>query len=121
MQEYGDELESALKQYGKTVIHDKTYHDYPSYNGSYDRSVKTLTNILKDNPDGEIAIDLHRDAVGSSNTYGPSVQIGEDKCAQLMFVVGTDGGGLTHQNWRQNIAFAIKVQKKANELYPRTI
>ncbi len=59
----GDELENALKQYGKTVVHDKTYHDYPSYNGSYDRSVKTLTNILNDNPDGEIAIDLHRDAV----------------------------------------------------------
>lgn len=24
---------------------------------------------------------------GSTNTYGPSVQIGEDKCAQLMFVI----------------------------------
>lgn len=58
---------------------------------------------------------------GSSNTYGPSVQIGEDKCAQLMFVVGSDGGGLTHKEWRQNLQFAIKVQKKANELYPRVI
>ena len=28
---------------------------------------------------------------GSTNTYGPSVQIGEDKCAQLMFVIGSDG------------------------------
>lgn len=63
MQKYGDELEECLKQYGKTVVHDKTYHDYPSYNGSYDRSLKTLSNMLKDNEDGEIAIDLHRDAV----------------------------------------------------------
>lgn len=52
-----------MKQYGKTVVHDKTYHDYPSYNGSYDRSLKTLSNMLKDNGDAEIAIDLHRDAV----------------------------------------------------------
>ncbi|MCI8393663.1 MAG: hypothetical protein HFJ24_04795 [Clostridia bacterium] len=63
MQKYGDELEECLKQYGKTVIHDKTYHDYPSYNGSYDRSYVTLSKILKENQDGEIAIDLHRDAV----------------------------------------------------------
>lgn len=56
-------MEESLKQYGKTVIHDKTYHDYPSYNGSYDRSLTTLKNILNSHQDGEIAIDLHRDAV----------------------------------------------------------
>ena len=50
-------------QYGKTIVHDKTYHDYPSYNGSYDRSVTTFSNILANNSDGEIAIDLHRDAI----------------------------------------------------------
>ncbi len=113
----GDELEECLKQYGKTVVHDKTYHDYPSYNGAYDRSHKTFSAILEQNPDAEIAIDLHRDAVGA-NTYGPKVQIGEDICAQLMFVIGTDGGGLTHPNWRQNFAFAVKVQRIANEMYP---
>lgn len=58
---------------------------------------------------------------GSTNTYGPSVQIGDDKCAQLMFVVGTDGGGLSHPNWRENFKFALKMQTKANELYPRII
>ena len=55
---------------------------------------------------------------GSSNEYGPRVQIGNDMCAQLMFVVGTDGGGLSHPNWRQNFAFAIKVQRIANQMYP---
>lgn len=90
MQKFGDELEECLKQYGKTVVHDKTYHDYPAYNGSYDRSAKTFKSILESNKDAEIAIDLHRDAVGSTNTYGPSVQIGEDKCAQLMLVIGSD-------------------------------
>ena len=28
------------------------------------------------------------------------------------------GGGLQHLNWQQNLKFAVKVQEKANELYP---
>ncbi len=59
----GDELASYLESYGKTVIHDKTYHDYPAYNGSYGRSLTTFKSILESNSDAEIAIDLHRDAV----------------------------------------------------------
>ena len=38
--------------------------------------------------------------------------------AQIMFVIGTDGGGLEHQNWKQNLKMAVKIQKKANEMYP---
>ena len=114
----GDELDKQLTQYRYQIVHDKTYHDYPSYNGSYGRSLTTLQNILKENPDVEVAIDLHRDAVGSNGTYGPRVKIGDEYCAQLMFVIGTDGSGLLHPNWRQNLQFAMKVQQKANELYP---
>ena len=117
----GDELEKYLIGYGKTVVHDKTYHDYPAYNGSYGRSLKTMTGVLENNQDAEITIDLHRDAVGSSNTYGPTVKIGDEVCAQVMFVIGSDGSGLYHPNWRENLKFAITVQQKANEMYPRTI
>ena len=35
-----------------------------------------------------------------------------------MFVIGTNGGGLWHPNWQQNLQFAIQLQAKANELYP---
>ncbi len=114
----GDELEKYLKEYGKIVVHDKTYHDYPAYNGSYNRSLKTMEKVLQDNKDAEITIDLHRDAVGSSNTYGPTVKIGDEVCAQVMFVIGSDGSGLYHPNWRKNLQFAIKVQQTANEMYP---
>lgn len=58
-----DELAECLEGYGKTVVHDKTYHDYPAYNGSYGRSLKTMQKVLETNKDAEIAIDLHRDAV----------------------------------------------------------
>ena len=114
----GDELDKQLTAYGFNVIHDTTYHDYPAYSGSYDRSLNTVKSILEDNPSTEIIIDLHRDAVGSSAEYGPSVIIGNEKVAQMMFVIGTDGGGLYHPNWRENFKLAISLQKKANELYP---
>ncbi len=112
----GTELEKQLKSYNYNVIHDMTYHDYPAYNGSYDRSMQTVENILK-STSADIIIDLHRDAIADS-TYAPTVKIGEEYASQLMFVIGTDGGGLEHENWVQNLKFAVKIQEKANELYP---
>lgn len=113
----GDELTNYLTQYGYNVVHDKTYHDYPAYSGSYNRSLETVQNVLAQNP-SDIVIDLHRDAIGSNSNYAPTVRIGEDYAAQLMFVIGTNGGGLWHPNWNQNLKFAIKIQEKAEEMYP---
>lgn len=113
----GDELTKCLTKYNFNVIHDKTYHDYPSYNGSYSRSLTTVSKLLK-NTKADIIIDLHRDAIGSYSSYAPTVKIGDDECAQIMFVIGTDGGKLKHPNWKSNLQFAIKLQEKANKEYP---
>ena len=98
----GTELENQLKQYNYNVIHDTSYHDYPAYNGSYTRSLATVENILKTTP-SDIVMDVHRDAIGSRSDYAPTVKIGEEIAAQI------------------NLKFAIKVQEKAEEMYPRTI
>ena len=113
----GTELENYLKEYNINVIHDTSYHDYPSYTGSYTRSLETVENILKINQ-ADIIIDLHRYAVGSRPDYAPTVKIGDDYAAQIMFVIGTNEGGLWHPNWQQNLKFAVKVQQKAEEMYP---
>lgn len=114
----GTELENQLKEYNYNVIHNTSYHDYPSYNGSYTRSLATVENILKDNP-SDIIIDVHRDAIGSRSDYAPTLKIGDtDEAAQIMFVIGTNEGGLWHPNWNQNLKFAVKVQQKAEEMYP---
>ena len=113
----GTELENYLKQYNINVIHDTSYHDYPSYTGSYTRSLQTVENILK-TTSSDIIIDLHRDAVGSRPDYAPTVKIGDDYAAQIMFVIGTNEGGLWHPNWQQNLKFAVKIQEKAEEMYP---
>lgn len=34
----GEEVAKAIRSHGIEVLHDDTQHDYPSYNGSYDRS-----------------------------------------------------------------------------------
>ena len=109
----GAELENQLKKYNIPVVHNTNYHDYPAYK----RSLATVENILQSTP-SDIIIDLHRDAIGSRSDYAPTVRIGEDYAAQIMFVMGSNEGGLAHPNWQQNLKFAVKVQEKAEELYP---
>ena len=113
----GTELKSYLEKRGFIVTHNTTYHDYPAYSGSYSRSLETIQSILI-GEDTQIVIDLHRDAVGSNSSYAPTVKIDDLYAAQLMFVIGTDGGGLEHSNWKQNLKIAVKIQEKANEMYP---
>lgn len=112
----GEELKSRLAEKNINVIHDTTFHDYPEYNGSYTRSLQTVQNILSNNV-ADLVIDLHRDALADS-TYAPSVMIGDEKAAQLMFVMGSNEGGLSHPNWINNLKIAIKIQETANEMYP---
>ena len=113
----GTELTKYLKYYGYNVVHDTTLYDFPSYNESYDRSLKGVAKILEENKKADILFDIHRDAIGDSK-YAPTVKIGEEEAAQMMFVIGSNGGGSEHDNWNQNLKLAIKIQEKANELYP---
>lgn len=113
----GDELTKYLLSFGFNVIHNKNYHDYPAYSGSYSKALITINEIKKQNPNSELIIDLHRDALSNSE-YGPTVKLGDETVSQLMFVIGTDGGGLEHPNWLYNFKLAIKIQEKANEMYP---
>lgn len=112
----GRELDRQLQNYGYKVTHSETYHDYPSYTGSYENSYKTVTNLLQKNKNTDIVIDIHRDAI-SDYSYAPTVKIGEEYAAQLMFVIG---GNISkeHPNWQQNLKFAVKIQQKANKMYP---
>lgn len=113
----GTELTKYLKHYGYNVIHDTTLYDYPSYSESYDRSLKEVAKLLEKNKNTDVLFDIHRDAIADSS-YAPTVKIGDEEAAQLMFVIGSNGGGSKHDNWNENLKLAIKIQEKANELYP---
>ena len=112
----GTELAKYMEHYGYNVIHDTTIYD-SSYSESYDRSLKGVAKLLEENNDTDILFDIHRDAIGDSS-YAPTVKIGDEEAAQMMFVIGSNGGGSEHDNWNENLKLAIKIQEKANEMYP---
>lgn len=59
----GSELTNYLAGKGYTVIHDKTYHDYPAYTGSYTRALSTIKNLLNTYNTVDAVFDVHRDAL----------------------------------------------------------
>lgn len=59
----GEELTNYLAGKGYTAIHDKTFHDYPAYTGSYNRALSTITNLLSTYHTVDAVFDIHRDAL----------------------------------------------------------
>ena len=43
---------------------------------------------------------------------------GQGAAAQLSLVVGSDGGGLSHPNWRENLRLAAAIQEQVLTDYP---
>ena len=107
----GDRLAQLLEDGGVTVIHDRELHDYPSYNGSYNHARKAMERHLEENPSICLVLDLHRDASGDTkNQMRTKATVDGAASAQIMFVVGTNGTGLKHPNWKENLALALKLQ-----------
>lgn len=116
----GKELATYLSSYGINVIHDSSLNDYPSYNGSYQKTLKLIESHLKKNPSIDMIIDLHRDAMERADGTKISTvcTIENEKAAQVMLVAGTDQSGLSHDNWRDNFSFAVKLQNIINSKFP---
>ena len=117
----GDEMAEVFGQAGISVLHDRTLYDYPSYAGSYDRSLVAIHNYLKQYPSIRFILDVHRDAIedGQGNQYKVVSAIdGEGTAAQLSIVVGSDGSGLTHPNWIENLRLAVAIQENILAKYP---
>ena len=116
----GTELTTQLQQYGYNVIHDTSYHDYPSYNGSYTNSLKTVENLLQTNP-SDIIIDLHRDAIGSRSDYAPTVKIGDEEAAQIMFVIRNKCRRIMASQLESKLKICYKSTGKSRRTISRTI
>ena len=116
----GDELEKILNDAGIGTVHDRELYDYPTYTGSYGRSLEAIKTYLKKYPSIKIVLDIHRDALeGDGITYKTVADIdGVGECSQIMLVVGTDYNGLEHNAWRDNLKFAVMLQKNMNEKFP---
>lgn len=115
----GNAMAAALNEHGIPTIHDTTVHDYPEYNGSYDRCKATVISRLSEYPSIKIVLDIHRDGIVNADGTGVKVacDINGAKSAQCMLVVGSDSL-LKHDKWRENLKLACKIQNKANQIYP---
>lgn len=115
----GDELAAALESFGLSVLHDRTSYDYPSYTGCYARSGEAVEKYLAEYPDIAVVIDLHRDALSDGDVVYKTMAELDGECAsQIMLLCSTGEDGLYHPNWRENLKFALYLQKAVNTKYP---
>ncbi|MBR4020886.1 MAG: stage II sporulation protein P, partial [Firmicutes bacterium] len=111
VREAGTIMAETLEARGIPVIHDKTIHDNPSYNASYERSYETVTAILRENPSIECIIDLHRDAIAGT-AEGPTEIVHGKTCAYYSYVVGS-----TAPTYASNKAFLNRLNAIAASDY----
>lgn len=116
----GDELQKVLGDNGVQAVHIRDIFDSPTYSGSYDRSLAAIEEALSEYPTIQVVIDVHRDSILTDDgiAYKTSCTIDGTEMAQLMFVVGTDEGGLYHPNWQQNLNYVTGLQYRLNRSYP---
>ena len=107
----GEVLAEQIRSYGIEVLHDDTQHDYPSYNGSYERSAVTVKEYLEKYPSIKVVLDIHRDAIQRDTTLvKPIISVDGKKAAQLMIIAGCDDGTMNMPDWNKNFRFAAGMQ-----------
>ena len=102
------------------MIHDTTVHDYPKYNGAYDRSKETVQKNLQQYPTIQVVLDIHRDAImrDSSTKVKPTVEIDGKKAAQMMIIAGMLNTSSTpHPDWRENLSLGMRLQQTLHTTY----
>lgn len=108
----GQALADKLNACGIPTLHDTTLNDAPGYNDAYERTAEVIERYLEEYPSIQMVIDVHRDAITDTNgeELAMRTELNGQSAAQLLFVMGTDAGGLEHPNWEGNLAFALQMQ-----------
>jgi stage II sporulation protein P len=113
-------MAERLEELGLTVLHDRNIYDYPTYRGSYGRSLRAIEAAVREHSSIQIVIDIHRDSISTRDgaIFKTVCETKYGKTAQMMLVVGSNGTGLPHDGWRDNLAFAAQLQSRILETYP---
>ena len=114
----GKALADALNKNGITAIHCTVMHDTPTLGGAYERSAETVRNYLKEYPSISYVIDLHRDAILTSEGEYIRTESSDPNTAQVMAVVGSDCNGTRHSQWEENLALALQLREALNQRLP---
>ena len=117
----GDAICEQLEKAGFNVIHDRSVHD-TDYTNAYKHSGAAIDKILKENPEIDVTIDIHRDSIGADNENDRTAAVNTingKKAAQLMIITGCEEGDITDfPNWQDNFNFTIGLQKQLEDMYP---
>ena len=116
----GEVLTNALNKNGITTLHETSLIDHEDYYGAYPHAAELIEGYLMKHPSIQMVIDVHRDAVTDKegNELALTADLNGVAAARLMLVMGSDSAGLSHQNWEENLAFALKLQAFCEERAP---
>lgn len=116
----GAVIAERLTESGISTLHCTKRFDSPDFNMAYYNAALTIREYLEEYPSISYIFDIHRDSIVSDDGYVcPTVEVGGEPVAQMMFVVGTDHGGSGHVGWRDNLALAARLQKSLTDDTPR--
>lgn len=115
----GEIIGKVLEEKEHKIKHVDVYHDIPSYNESYVRSLTTLKKELKENENIKIIFDIHRDGIEGDSVAVSNAQeaarvtINGKSVATFSLVIGPD-----NPNKEQLIKFANYIRHISESMYP---
>ena len=121
--EVGTLLTEQLSKKGWGIAHSIKYHDYPDFTKSYISSLETVTSMLNNYKNINVAIDLHRDGrdlktdtdIQKENERMSTTYNGE-KVAKFFFVVG-----MRNPNVDEVKSLAKDITEFAKSKYPELV
>lgn len=115
----GEIISKILEEKGHKLIYNKTYHDSPSYNGSYTRSLNTLRKTTEDEKNLKVIFDVHRDGISEDASYKQKAlaqsktKINGKDVATFSLVIGPDS-----PNTEEVLKFAKYIKMVSDKMYP---
>ncbi len=103
----GKMLQQALQQEGVSVTHSYNTHDPHDVN-AYHRSRRTVTQLLKEQPDA--AFDIHRDSAPAKSYL---TSINGIYSSRVMIVIGR-----SNPNMQTNLDYARAIKASADQVHP---
>ena len=119
----GEILASYLESYGYEVLHHKGKYDVEKRDYAYSNALPEIEKLLKENPQIQVVIDLHRDAVAEETKLVTEIQ--GKQVAKVMFFNGLgrskDTGEISYLKnpyLKENLAFSFQMKLACDEYYP---
>ncbi|MFA5575766.1 MAG: stage II sporulation protein P [Tissierellaceae bacterium] len=115
----GKIMSNVLEAGGHKVNHVEVYHDLPSYNQSYSRSLNTIMKKKEESDNLRVLLDIHRDAYLETNPNMEAIRaksktnIDGKSVATFSLVVGPDT-----PNMEQVLNFTKYIKAVSDALYP---